>query len=92
MTDHPSTYRADDTHHEGIQWDDRASIHEANDGGGVFDGAKRLQSGTFAEMIRQVMAYPEEERSRFAIEKAGDRKYTAAEAEALAAREDFPSA
>ena len=90
MTDHPSTFRAEDTHRPGIQWDDRASIHATDDGGGVLDGAKGLRSGTFAEMIGQVMAYPEGERGRFYIEKAGDREYHAPEIEALAAREDFP--
>ena len=91
MTDHPSTFQAEETHRPGIQWDDRASLHRTDDGDGVFDGAKGLRSGTFAELIRQMMAYPEDERGKYYIEKAGDREYHAAEISALAAREDFPS-
>ncbi|RJY08626.1 hypothetical protein [Aurantiacibacter aquimixticola] len=91
MTDHPSTFRADDTHRPGIQWDDRASLHAAGDGDGVLDGAKGLRSGTFAELIRHVMAYPAEKRHDFYIEKAGDREYHAEEIERLAAHEDFPT-
>ncbi|WP_375289481.1 hypothetical protein [Qipengyuania sp.] len=90
MTDHPSTYNATDTFREGVQWDDRASIHLADDGEGLLDGAKGLRSGTLADMIAQVMAYPEDERSKYVIEKAGDHRLTRGEIEALAAREDFP--
>ena len=91
MTDHPSTYRADDTHREGIQWDDRASLHRNDDGGGVLDGAKAVTSGTFAEMIRHQQMLPEGERGDYHIQKAGDREYHAAEIETLASRSDFPS-
>ena len=90
MTDHPSTYKAVETHDEGVQWDDRASIHAADDGEGVLDGAKGLRRGTLAEMIAQVMAYPPERRGDFVIEKAGDHRLERAEIEALAARRDFP--
>ena len=92
MTDHPSTYKAVRTHQEGVQWDDRASIHEADDGQGVLDGAKGLRSGTFAEMIRHMMLLPEDERAAYCIEKAGDREYHAAEVAQLAALPDFPHA
>ncbi len=90
MTDHPSTYKAVETHDEGVQWDDRASIHAADDGEGVLDGAKGLRRGTLAEMVAQVMAYPPERRGDFVIEKAGDHRLERAEIEALAARRDFP--
>lgn len=90
MTDHPSTFKAVKTHEEGIAWDDRASIHRADDGGGVLDGAKGLRRGTLAEMIAQVMAYPPERRGDFVIQKAGDHRLEQAEIEALAARSDFP--
>lgn len=92
MTDHPSTFRADDTHHEGIAWDDRASLHRVDDGDGVLDEAKGLRSGTFAEMIRHMMLLPEDERAAYCIEKAGDREYHAAEVAQLAALPDFPHA
>lgn len=91
MTDHPSTYNAAVTHDEGVQWDDRASIHLADDGQGVLDIAKGLRSGTLAEMIAQVMAYPAAERRKYVIQKMGDHRLEQTEIEALAARPDFPS-
>ena len=90
MSDHPSTFKSADTHSAGVEWDDRAAIHLANDGEGLLDGAKALRSGSLAEMVSQVMAYPESERGRFVIEKMGDHRLAQAEIEALAARSDFP--
>jgi len=90
MTDHPSTYKAEDTNRPGIQWDDRAFLHATGDGDGVLDGAKSIRSGTFSELIRQIVALPEEDRKKYYIEKAGDREFHAEEISALAARSDFP--
>ncbi len=90
MTDHPSTFHARDTHREGIQWDDRASLHLVGENNSLLDGAKGLRSGTFAEIIRHMMMLPEAERSRYYIEKAGDREFRAEEVAALAQRQDFP--
>ena len=90
MTDHPSTFKGEDTHREGVQWDDRAEIHSAEDGQGILDGGKGLRGGTLAQMVAQVMAYPPAERDRFVIQKAGDHRLDLAEIEALAARDDFP--
>lgn len=90
MTDHPSTFKAAETHDQGIAWDDRASIHRADDGADVLDGAKGLRRGTLAEMVAQVMAFPPGRRGDFAIQKAGDHRLDRAEIEALAARSDFP--
>ena len=45
MTDHPSTFKGDDNHRHGIEWDDRASLHRVDDGDGVLDAAKGLRSG-----------------------------------------------
>ena len=90
MTDHPSTFRGPDAHEPGVEWDDRAAIQLVGDEGGLLDGAKGLRSGTLAEMVAQVMAYPPETRGRYVIEKMGDRRLDQAEIEALAAREDFP--
>ena len=91
MTDHPSTFKADDTHREGVQWDDHAEIHSSDDGQGLLDGGKGLGGGTLAEMVSRIMAYPPEERGRFVIQKAGDHRLERAEIEALAARKDFPA-
>jgi hypothetical protein len=90
MTDHPSTFKAKRTHREGVEWNDRAAVHRVGDGDGLFDGAKALRRGTFAEMIEHMMLLPAEERARYLVEKAGDREYSAAEVEELAARSDYP--
>lgn len=90
MTDHPSTYKAEHTHSEGIDWDDRASLHRADDGQGIFDSAKGLRSGTLADMIRHVMMLPEDERADYVIQKAGDHKLGYGEIKALASHPDFP--
>ncbi|MEW4447826.1 hypothetical protein [Qipengyuania sp. JC766] len=91
MTDHPSTYRAGQAHSGSVQWDDRASLHRTDDGDGVFDSAKGLRDGTFAEIIRHMMMLPEEDRAKYYIEKAGDREYHAAEVAALSQHPDFPA-
>lgn len=90
MTDHPSTFRGPAAHEPGVEWDDRAVLQLAENESGLLDGAKGLRSGTLAEMVSQVMAYPREERGRYVIEKLGDHRLDQAEIEALAAREDFP--
>lgn len=90
MADHPTTYDAEPAQTGQIAWNDRASLHRADDGQGVLDGGKGLISGTFAQIINHIMLLPEGERSQYVIQKAGDRAYTAAEAERLAARSDFP--
>ena len=92
MTDHPSTYKGDECHRRGIQWDDRASLHRKDDNDGVLDGAKGLRSGSFAELVRHMMLMPEDERSAYYIEKLGDREYHAAEIAELSQRSDFPAA
>lgn len=91
MSDHPSTYKGRTLETGEHAWEDRAALHAKNDGDGVFDAMKALRRGTFAEMIRHVVALPESERGKYVIEKAGDREYSAEEAIALSKREDFPS-
>lgn len=90
MTDHPSTFGADDTHQEGIQWDDRASLHRHPDGQGLLDGAKGIRRGTLAEMVSHVAALPPEDQKHYVIQKAGDHQLRHAEIMALASRPDFP--
>lgn len=91
MADHPSTFEGTPVKSGETAWNDRASLHSADDGSGVLDGANALRRGTFAEMIRHIALLPEEKRDHYVIEKAGDRKYSAAEAIALSESEDFPS-
>lgn len=89
MRDHPTTFRGEPAGDEGIQWGDRAAIYR-KDGEGALNGIGALHRGTFAEMIAIIRSMPETDRSEFAIEKAGDRRYEADEIMALADREDFP--
>ena len=90
MSDHPSTYEGTPTGDHGFNWDDRASIHRVGDGEGVFDKAKGLRNGSFAEMVQHLMLMPEDDRNDYVIQKAGDRKYTAAEASELSKHPDYP--
>ncbi|RGP40475.1 hypothetical protein BPTFM16_00760 [Altererythrobacter insulae] len=91
MSDHPSTFKGTPDNTGVTAWDDRAALHRADDGDGVLDGANALRRGTFAEIISHLMLLPEEDRSKYVIEKAGDREYSAAEATELAAHPDFPN-
>ncbi|GMN01313.1 hypothetical protein [Erythrobacter sp. MTPC3] len=90
MSDHPSTYKGTPLQTGSHAWEDRAALHRADDGDGVFDAMKSIRRGTFAEMIRHIAMLPEDERSQYVIEKAGDREYSAAEAVELSKHDDFP--
>ncbi len=88
MSDHPTTYGGEAAE-GGFAWDDRAEIHVKDDGQGLLDGAKGLHEGTFREMVKMMMAMPEDDRREHVIQKLGDRMYTPAEVEAIAKRPDF---
>ncbi|MFV0643464.1 MAG: hypothetical protein ACK5NN_03035 [Sphingomonadaceae bacterium] len=90
MTDHPTTFKGEDSNGNGVGWEDRASLHMANDGDGLLDGFKAVRRGSLAQMVHFVMDLPEEERTRYSIEKAGDHKLSYAEIAALADRDDYP--
>jgi len=90
MTDHPSTFDAEPARPEAVEWNDRASIHLADDGQGLFDGLKGIHRGTLAEMVAMISHMPEEERRKYVIQKAGDHKLGTDEIMALAGRRDFP--
>jgi len=90
MTDHPSTFDAEQTHSEGVEWNDRASIHLKDDGQGLFDGLKGIHRGTLAEMVAMISHMPEEERGKYVIQKAGDHRLETGEIMALAGQADFP--
>jgi hypothetical protein len=91
MTDHPSTFKGDTTNSGEHAWDDRASIVPAKQGAELSGGGVPMLRGSFAEMIRHLAMFPEEERAGYVIEKAGDREYSADEAMALASHPDFPA-
>ncbi|WP_228243758.1 hypothetical protein [Porphyrobacter sp. GA68] len=90
MADHPSTFRAEDTVTQEVEWHDRAALHLASQSDGVLHHATALRRGSFAELIEQLMAMPQEERQRYVIEKAGDREYSPDEIAELARHPSFP--
>jgi hypothetical protein len=90
MVDHPTTFRGESGGSGRIDWDDFASIHRKNDGGGVLDAMKRVHSGTLAEMVALIRNMPADRRGDYVIQKSGDRRLEVAEIMALAQRNDFP--
>ena len=74
-----------------IEWNDAASLHRSNDGGGLLSELKAVRHGTLAELIHFVMTLPESERANYVIEKAGDHRLSAGEILALSRRPDFPA-
>lgn len=90
MADHPSTFEGTPVDGGEHAWQDRAALHAKATSDGILSGGNALSRGTFAEMIRKLVAMPQEKRGEYVIEKAGDREYSAAEVEALASRPDFP--
>lgn len=71
-------------------WNDHATVLRREAADGVFHGFASLHAGTFADMVRLVARFSEDERASLVIEKSGDRQYSAAEIAALARRSDFP--
>jgi hypothetical protein len=90
MTDHPSTFQAADTEHEGVDWNEHATIHLKDGGQGVLGGLKALHSGTLAQMVAMISHMPEGERQQYVIQKAGDHRLGTGEIIALVGRADFP--
>jgi hypothetical protein len=90
MANHPTTYQGEPADIGQIGWDDHASIHRREGGGGVLFAMKALYSGTLAEMVALIRNMPAGERGEYVIQKAGDRQFGPDEIMALAARTDFP--
>ncbi|MBW8755787.1 MAG: hypothetical protein JF595_16895 [Sphingomonadales bacterium] len=84
----PSTFKAEP--HAGPGWDDHASLHRSNDGGGLLSDLKAVRHGRLAELVRFVTSLPESERSHYVIEKSGDHRLGIGEILALSRRSDFP--
>jgi hypothetical protein len=91
MADHPSTFGGETIKSGETAWNDAAALHSADDSSGILHGANALRRGTFAEMIRHIANLPADQQQDYAIEKAGDRRYSADEAIALASHSDFPA-
>jgi hypothetical protein len=90
LSQHPTTIAGETPHDEGAGWDEVATLHRREDGGGLLHGFKVLRKGTLAELARYVAALPEAERGHYMIEKPGDREYHWREVMALVKRPDFP--
>lgn len=90
MSNSPETFKAEPTA-GGIDWDDPSSLHRGDDGGGVLHDFKTVRHGTLAELIRLVLTLPEDQQSRYAIQKSGDRRLAAEDILALSRRPDFPA-
>jgi len=73
-----------------VHWNDFSELHVKDDGGGLFSGLKAIRQGTLAELVRFVMALPEDERDQYVIEKSGDHRLEIGEIMILARRSDFP--
>ena len=86
----PSTFKAEPSGGAGPGWDDAASLHRSNDGGGLLSDLKAVRHGTLAELIRYVAHLPEAERTQYVIEKTGDHRLGIGEILALSRRPDFP--
>jgi hypothetical protein len=86
----PSTFKAEPNSHSGPRWDEQASLHRSNDGGGLLSELKTLRHGSLAELIRYVAHLPEAEQGDYTIEKAGDHRLGIGEILALSRRSDFP--
>ena len=91
MSNSPQTFKAE-TGAGGIDWEDPSSLHRGDDGGGVLHDFKTVRHGTLAELVRFVLTLPEDQQSSYAIQKSGDRRFTADEILALSRRPDFPGA
>ena len=87
----PSTFRAE-PNSGGAAWDDHASLHRSNDGGGLLSDLKAARHGTLAELIRFVMNLPEAEQEGYVIDKSGDHRLTIGDIRRLYRKADFPGA
>ena len=89
MSNSPTTFRAEPAGSSGIEWDDAAALHRGDDDG-VLSELKAVRHGTLAELIRYVSALPEDDRTGYSIQKAGDHRLGLGEIMALSRRPDFP--
>ena len=90
MSNTPPTFGTDPNLHSHIDWDEFATLHRQDDGGGVLYALKAIRSGTLAALVRQVQCLPEAQRKDYVIEKTGDHRLDYVEIAGLAKRSDFP--
>ncbi|MEO6716837.1 MAG: hypothetical protein ABIM50_06265 [Novosphingobium sp.] len=90
MTNTPPTFGTDPALHSQIDWNEFATLHRHDDGGGVLYALKAMRSGSLGELVRQVQSLPEAQRKDYVIEKTGDHRLDFVEIAGLANRPDFP--
>lgn len=90
MPNSPTTFRGEPAGPVGPDWQHAASLHRADDGGGLLGSLKAVRHGTLADLVRFIVSLPEAERQRYVIIKDGARQLAPAEIMALAHRGDFP--
>ena len=90
MSNTPPTFGTDPNLHSHIDWDEFATLHRQNDGGGLLYALKAIRSGTLSELVRQVQCLPPADRKDYVIEKTGDHRLDHFEIAGLASRADFP--
>ena len=91
MSHSPATFGGEAARGPGVEWDDAATLHRADDAG-VLSALTALRSGTLAELVRHVALLGEGERGAYVIQRLGDHRLESAEILALYARPDFPHA
>jgi len=90
MSENPSTIQGNPANPADAGWDDAASLHKSEGGGGVLHGFKTLRNGTLVELVRFVMSLPDDQQQNYAIEKEGDHVMQIGEIRELARRSDYP--
>ena len=90
MSNTPPTFGTDPNLHSHIDWDEFATLHHRDDGGGLLYALKAIRSGTLGQLVRQVQSLPQEQRNGYVIEKAGDHRLDHVEITQLANLPDFP--
>jgi hypothetical protein len=90
MSNSPPTFGTRPGLHSDVGWDDLATLHRRDDGGGLLFEMKAIRRATLAELVRHVRRLPESGRKACVIEKTGDHRLDHVEIMELAGRADFP--
>jgi len=91
MSHSPATFGGEAARGPGVEWDDAATLHRADDAG-VLSALTALRAGTLAELVRHVALLGESERGAYVIQRLGDHRLEVKEILELYARPDFPHA
>ena len=91
MSHSPATFGGEAARGPGVDWDDAATLHRADDAG-VLSALSAIRKGTLADLVRHVALLAEGERGGYVIERLGDHRLELEEILDLYARPDFPHA